>query len=94
MKQHIQAQRTVEVGLLDRVEEAQAWLMGRPDVAHVEPAAGNGAGDLQITFAGDDAALARLLSEFVSTGFPVTLFREEIGDLEDVFMRLTKGIVS
>ncbi len=94
MKQHIQTQRIVEVGLLDRVEEAQAWLTDRPDVAHVEPAAGNGAGDLQITFAGDDEALARLLSEFVGAGFPVTLFREEIGDLEDVFMRLTKGIVS
>ena len=94
MRQHIQAQRVVKVGLTGQVEEAQAWLAGQPDVARVEPVAGNGEGDLQVTFAGDDDALARLLSELVGAGFPVVLFREETGDLEDVFMRLTKGIVS
>jgi hypothetical protein len=60
----------------------------------VEPVTGNGEGDLQVTFAGDDEALARLLSELVGAGFSVTMFREESSDLEDVFMRLTKGIVS
>ncbi len=94
MRQHIQAQRVVKVGLTGQVEEAQAWLAGQPDVARVEPVAGNGEGDLQVTFAGDDDALARLLSELVGAGFPVVLFREEAGDLEDVFMRLTKGVVS
>ena len=102
MRQHIQAQRVVKIGLTGRIEEAQAWLAGRPDVVLVEPVAGNGEtltgsaqrGDLQITFAGDDEALARLLSELVGAGFPVLNFREETGDLEDVFMRLTKGIVS
>ncbi len=94
MRQHIQAQRVVKVGLTGQVEEAQAWLAGQPDVARVEPVAGNGEGDLQVTFAGDDDALARLLSELVGAGFPVVMFREETGDLEDVFMRLTKGIVS
>ncbi|MDY7075639.1 MAG: ABC transporter ATP-binding protein [Chloroflexota bacterium] len=102
MRQHIQAQRVVKIGLTGRIEEAQAWLVGRPDVVLVEPVAGNGEtstgsaqrGDLQITFAGDDEALARLLSELVGAGFPVLNFREETGDLEDVFMRLTKGIVS
>jgi ABC-2 type transport system ATP-binding protein len=102
MRQHIQAQRVVRVGLMGRdfgelsraVEEAQAWLTGRPDVVRVEPVPGNGKGDLQVTFSGDDEALARLLSELVGAGFRVTMFREETGDLEDVFMRLTKGIVS
>jgi len=94
MRQHIQAQRVVRVGLTGQVEEAQAWLAGQPDVARVEPVAGNGEGDLQVTFAGDDESLARLLSELVGAGFPVVLFREEAGDLEDVFMRLTEGVVS
>ncbi len=94
MRQHVQAQRVVRVGLMGQVEEAQAWLAGRPGVVRVGPVAGNGDGDLQVTFAGDDEALARLLNEVVTAGFPVVLFREETGDLEDVFMRLTKGIVS
>ncbi len=94
MRQRIQAQRVVKVGLTGRVEEAQVWLEGWPGVARVEPVTGNGEGDLQVTFAGDDEALARLLSEMANAGFPVMLFREEIGDLEDVFMRLTEGVVS
>jgi ABC-2 type transport system ATP-binding protein len=94
MRQRIQAQRVVRVGLMGRIEEAQAWLAGRADVVCVEPVEGNGEGDLQVTFAGDDETLARLLSELAGAGFPVLMFREESGDLEDVFMRLTKGIVS
>jgi len=94
MRQRIQAQRIVKVGLTRQVEEAQVWLAGQPDVARVEPVASNGEGDLQVTFAGDDDALARLLSEMVGAGFPVVMFHEETGDLEDVFMRLTEGVVS
>ncbi|MFQ6101962.1 MAG: ATP-binding cassette domain-containing protein [Anaerolineae bacterium] len=94
MRQRIRVQRVVRVGLMGRTEEAQAWLADRPDVVDVEPVTGNGEGNLQITFAGDNEALARLLSELVAAGFPVVTFREEVGDLEDVFMRLTKGVVS
>jgi ABC-2 type transport system ATP-binding protein len=94
MRQRIQTQRLVRVGLVGRVAEAQAWLAGRPDVVAVEPVTGSGGGDLRVTFAGDDEALARLLSDMAGVGFQVLMFREETGDLEDVFMRLTKGIVS
>jgi ABC-2 type transport system ATP-binding protein len=94
MRQRIQSQRTVRIGLTGRVEEAQAWLTGRPDVVQVEPVTDNGEGNLRVAFTGDDEALTRLLSELVGAGFPVLNFREETGDLEDVFMRLTKGVVS
>ena len=94
MRQRIRVQRSVTIGLLGKVAEAQAWLAARPGVAGVEPVGGNGEGDLQVTFAGEDDALVRLLGEMIAAGFPVMLFREETGDLEDVFMRLTEGIVS
>jgi ABC-2 type transport system ATP-binding protein len=102
MRQRIQAQRVVRVGLkggdsgeIGRVaEEARAWLASRPDVVCVEPVGGNGEGHLRIIFAGDDEVLAQILRELVDAGFPVVTFREETGDLEDVFMRLTKGVVS
>jgi len=94
MRQRVQTQRVVRVGLTGRVEEAQAWLAGQPGVTRVELVADNEGGDLQVTFSGDDEALARLLSHTVSAGFTVVTFREEAGDLEDVFMRLTKGVVS
>ena len=94
MRQRIQAQRVVRIGLTDRAEEAQMWLKGRPDVMRAEPVTGSREGSVKVTLAGDDGALARLLSEIVGAGFPVVMFHEETGDLEDVFMRLTKGIVS
>jgi len=102
MRQHVWSQRIVRVGLLHSegidldgvIKEVQVWLADRPDVLAVELATGNGKGHLVVTFAGDDAALARLLNGLVGAGFPVVMFQEETGDLEDVFMRLTKGIVS
>ena len=102
MRKRIQAQRVVSIGLLGQdedqrgraIQDAQAWLEGRPDVVQVEPDAENGAGDLRVTFSGDDEALVRLLRDMVGAGIPVAMFREETGDLEDVFMRLTKGVVS
>jgi ABC-2 type transport system ATP-binding protein len=94
MRQRIRVQRVVMVGLMGQVEEAQAWLEGWADGIHVEPVSGNGEGDLRVTLVGDDEALARLLRDMVGAGFPVVMFREETGDLEDVFMRLTKGVVS
>jgi len=94
MRRRIQTQRLVRVGLVGRIAEAQAWLAGRTDVVAVEPVVGNGEGDLQINFAGDDEALARLLADLAGAGFQVLMFHEDTGDLEDVFMRLTKGIVS
>jgi len=101
MRQRIRTQRIIRVGLVGQdfelsraVGEAQAWLADQADVVRVEPVMDNGEGNLQVTFTGDDEALARLLSEMVGAGLPVLAFREETGDLEDVFMRLTKGIVS
>jgi len=94
MRRRIRAQRLVRIGLTESVQEAQVWLEARSDVMGVEPVVGNGEGSLEAAFAGSDEDLARLLSEMVAAGFPVVMFREEAGDLEDVFMRLTKGIVS
>ena len=102
MRKRIQAQRVVSIGLLGQdedqrgraIQDAQAWLESWPDVVQVEPAAENGAGDLRVTFSGDDEALVRLLRDMVGAGIPVAMFREETGDLQDVFMRLTKGVVS
>jgi len=94
VRQRIRAHRLVKVGLTGQIEEARVWLGNHPHVLNVESLAGNGEGNLQFSFAGDDEALVRLLRELVAAGFPVLTFREESGDLEDVFMRLTKGIVS
>ena len=94
MRERIRAQRIVRVGLLERADEAFSWLEGYPGVLQVEQATNGGEGDLLVTFEGDDAALAGLMRALVEAGFPLMTFHEESGNLEDVFMRLTQGIVS
>jgi ABC-2 type transport system ATP-binding protein len=102
MRQLVRVQRVVRVGLTAQgpdelshiVEKAHAWLEARSGVTQVEGVTDNGGGNLEVTFAGNDEGVAQLLGELVGAGFPVLSFREETGDLEDVFMRLTQGIVS
>jgi ABC-2 type transport system ATP-binding protein len=94
VRQPIQSHRMVRVALAGQIEEAKEWLAAQNSVMSVEPVKNNGNGDLEIEFMGDDEGLARLLREMIGAGFPVLGFHEEESDLEDVFMRLTKGIVS
>ncbi len=94
MRERIQTHRTVQIGLLGRAAEAQQWLIDQPNVLAVTPLAENHDCDLAIEFSGDDGAIAALLAALVQEGFPIIRFQEKTGDLEDIFMRLTKGVVS
>ena len=49
---------------------------------------------VRVEFDGDDYRLYQLLAELLTRGLPVYGFTEEIGDLEDAFMRITKGLVA
>ncbi len=42
---------------------------------------------------GDDALLHTMLAQLMSRDIPVYAFEESIGDLEDIFLRTTKGLV-
>lgn len=94
MRQRLRTQRIVRVQLTSLIDEACAWLTAHPDVLKVDRVADNGSTALRAAVAGDDESLVRLLRELVGAGFPVLSFREETDKLEDVFLRLTKGIVS
>jgi hypothetical protein len=47
-----------------------------------------------VDFSGSDEDLHQLLAKLLAQGFPVIHFSEQSNDLEEVFMRTTKGIVS
>ena len=53
-----------------------------------------GNGYLEVEFLGDDEATAKLLAALVGRGVKVVSFTEVAGDLEDAFLRLTKGEVA
>jgi ABC-2 type transport system ATP-binding protein len=94
--------RRVEVTLLGEVARARALLEKRTEVSALEdlskaglPESENGGrARLSFEFNGEDTALSRLLAELVEQGLPVLHFSEDQRDLEEVFLRATKGIVS
>lgn len=82
--------RTLHLKLLSAQEEAEAVLRGQPGVGHMNVANGG----LEIEFEGDDEATAGLLAALVSHGVKILSFAEVTSDLEEIFLRLTKGEVA
>ncbi|MCA9969923.1 MAG: ABC transporter ATP-binding protein [Anaerolineales bacterium] len=96
MKRQLRAHRLFHVRVLGDPAALQAFLLGRAHVQSVVPGAELALppDTLQVDFSGDDEAVSRLLADIVGHGIPVVAFSEETGDLEDVFLQVTKGIVN
>ncbi len=94
--------RRLMITLLSKAAEAAEMLRGHEKVSTVQETKGKSNGEangaqratLEVDFAGDDEDVAALLGEMVQKGLPVIHLSEETRDLEEVFMRATKGIVS
>ena len=71
-------------------EDVEAILRNQPGVGNIHPVNGS----LEVEFLGDDNATATLLETLIAAGIRVTSFAEISSDLEDIFLRLTKGEVA
>lgn len=79
------------------LEQAQATLAVIPGVSATRPQDGLGKSEwlsVEADFVGDDAALQSFLNSLIAQGLPVVRFTEETKNIEDIFMRATRGIVS
>lgn len=99
LQQQIMPSRPVEITLLSPVEPALALLNAYPGVTHASQieengAAINGRSRLRCEFSGDDAGLSSLLAHLVSSGVSVLNFTADQRDLEEVFLRATRGQVT
>jgi ABC-2 type transport system ATP-binding protein len=97
--QRLTPHRLVRVAFLPTIEreEARAVLSRLPGVMEARRLDGLESADwpsLEIEFNGDDASLHRLLAAMLEQGLPVVRFSEETQNLEEVFLRATRGIVS
>ena len=81
--------RTLEIRLLDNQEQAAILLADAPGVRAVRPADSH----LQVDFAGSPEAQADLNTLLIGHGLRVLAFTEQAMDLEDIFMKVTKGLV-
>jgi ABC-2 type transport system ATP-binding protein len=82
--------RMLRVQTLTDRDEAEQVLRNQPGVGQVYQV--NGA--LEVEFTGDDEATASLLESLLNRRVRVVAFGEITTDLEEVFLRLTKGEVA
>lgn len=96
MKQQLRAHRLIQVRILGDTRPAQEFLLGQTAVHSISAGeeAGLPANVVRFDFGGDDEALSALLSQMVQSGLRLVSFQEETGDLEDVFLHVTQGIVN
>ena len=81
--------KTLEIRLLDEQDRAMAVLADAPGVRAVRSVNAH----LHVEFTGDLEAQADLNKLLVDSGLRVQTFSEQETDLEDIFMKVTKGLV-
>ncbi|MEW6402672.1 MAG: ABC transporter ATP-binding protein [Chloroflexota bacterium] len=99
LSQRMVPHRLLRVAFLNRItaEEAQVLLASLEGVSTVRTQEGFLRADwltFEVEFTGNDEALRELLAELLRRGLPVVHFSEETQDLEEVFMRATRGLVT
>jgi ABC-2 type transport system ATP-binding protein len=89
--QQVRGGPVIDVRLLEADRDrALRLLADRDDVADARLVEGI----LKVNYCGDPAATHRLLAALVGAGLRVQSFHEQPADLEDLFLRLTRGVVS
>ncbi|MBN1564531.1 MAG: ABC transporter ATP-binding protein [Anaerolineae bacterium] len=87
--------RQITITLLDQVDQAKEALLQVEGVTDIQDLPDDhGRKRIRVDFGGDDTGVSTLLKALSSREIPVVNFSEETRDLEAVFMRATKGIVS
>ena len=96
MKKQLRAHRLIQMRVIGETLPLQEFLVGYEGVHQITPGSELDLpiDTIRIDFSGDDAALQRLLAAIVAQNIPLLAFQEETGDLEDVFLHVTKGIVN
>ncbi|MBO9310284.1 MAG: ABC transporter ATP-binding protein [Chloroflexi bacterium] len=95
IRRQLAPHREAVVTLLNRAEEAKSVLSGIQGVLAVaELPEEGGRKRLRIAFEGEDALLSAMVQALAAQGIPILHFSEQTQDLESVFMKVTKGIVS
>ena len=85
--QQVYSKKFIKITLAGKMEEAQKIMLEFPSVTSTR----DGEGFIEAGFEGNDDEMSMLLKELVMRDIPVISFAQQDGNLEDVFMRVTKG---
>lgn len=95
IKEQLQEGHQLQIHILgDKAEPAQSLLKTISGVRQLKAERANGDWNILVDFQGDKNAVSDLLKQLVLADIPVLTFTEEADSLEDMFMKLTKGVVS
>lgn len=96
MKRQLRTHRLIQLRVLDEMTPVQEFLLRHEAVESIitSEEADIPSDALRFDFTGDDESLSSLLASLIANNFRVVAFQEETGDLEDVFLQVTKGIVN
>ncbi|NDJ54547.1 MAG: ABC transporter ATP-binding protein [Chloroflexi bacterium] len=95
MQRQLVPHREIIVTLLGSPDPAKEALLGYDGVEAIDDMKPDGVRQrIHVSLLGEDDEVSALLSHLVGAGVPILHFTEETRDLESVFMRATKGIVS
>lgn len=79
--------RAARIRVLERQDELLLFLLERPETEAVKQVMDG----LELVITGDESICADLLKDIVMAGFPVVELRWLEGDLETVFLQVTRG---
>lgn len=85
--QQVYNKKVIKMKVRDRLDDAVLILKEYPFVDKLL----TGENTIQAGFGGGDEEMSRVLSDLISRGIPVVSFAQMDGNLEDVFMKVTKG---
>lgn len=94
IRRQMTGERLLQIRALTEPEAVLERLRDFPGVGDPIPIpqTDDGSGCLvEVPFTGDDEKVAALLTHLVTGGIPVIHFQEVGTDLEEIFLRLTKG---
>ncbi len=96
MKRQLRTHRLIQLRVLDEMTPVQEFLLRHEAVESIitSEEADIPSDAMRFDFTGDDESLSSLLASLIANNFRVVAFQEETGDLEDVFLQVTKGIVN
>lgn len=96
MRRDLQVHRLIQVRIIGEITPLKEVLLNQEHVKSITDGR-----EVELTpdivrfdFTGSDEELSHLLAHLVEQKIQVISFSEEVGDLEDVFMQATKGIVN
>ena len=85
--QQVYSKKVIRIKVRDKLTEAETLLKEFPFVDRLVTAENT----TQAGFDGDEEDMSRVLYSLVTGGIPVVSFEQMDGNLEDVFMKVTKG---